>query len=136
MVANRSAMPASRLMISRKFSRLRRQRSCLVLCTVASKRSTCRPGLAQHCADAIHAQIGRAQGLGSHRAAWVIGGAAGLVAGGGRVLCRRKLPASTRAGMAGGGEPGGGGGRPAGRGEWRGGQGGRGAPRRRPASAG
>ena len=42
-VENRSAMPASRVMISAKFSRLRRQRSSLVLCTVASNRSTCSP---------------------------------------------------------------------------------------------
>jgi hypothetical protein len=42
-VANRSAIPASRVMISGKFSRLRRQRSSLVLWTVASKHRTCSP---------------------------------------------------------------------------------------------
>ena len=34
-VANRSAIAAKRVMISGKWSRLRRQRSSLVLCTVA-----------------------------------------------------------------------------------------------------
>jgi len=41
--ANRSAIPASRVMISAKYSRPWRQRSSLALCTVASKRSTCSP---------------------------------------------------------------------------------------------
>ena len=41
--ANRSAIPASRSMIWSKLSRLRRQRSSLALCTVASKRRTCSP---------------------------------------------------------------------------------------------
>ena len=41
--ANRSAIPASRSMISAKLSRPRRQRSSLALCTVASKRRTCSP---------------------------------------------------------------------------------------------
>src|SRR5258708_16741340 len=36
-VVNRPAMPASRVMISPKWARSRRQRSSLVLCTVASK---------------------------------------------------------------------------------------------------
>ena len=43
MVANRSAIPASRVMISGKLSSPRRQRSSLVLWTVASKRRTCSP---------------------------------------------------------------------------------------------
>jgi hypothetical protein len=42
-VANRPTIPASRAMISAKLSRLRRQRSFLALCTVASKRCTCSP---------------------------------------------------------------------------------------------
>jgi hypothetical protein len=41
--ANRYAIPASRSMIWSKLSRLRRQRSSLALCTVASKRRTCSP---------------------------------------------------------------------------------------------
>jgi len=41
--ANRSAISASRVMIWSKLSRLRRHRSCLALCPVASKRSTCSP---------------------------------------------------------------------------------------------
>jgi len=42
-VANRSVMAASRPTISPKRSRTRPQRSCLVLCAIAPKRSTCSP---------------------------------------------------------------------------------------------
>ena len=42
-VVNRSTMPASRPMMVGKLSRTRPQRSALVLCTIASKRSTCSP---------------------------------------------------------------------------------------------
>ena len=42
-VQNRSTMAASRAMIVGKLSRTRPQRSARVLCTTASKRSTCSP---------------------------------------------------------------------------------------------
>src|SRR6266851_1572280 len=47
-VANRPAMPASRVMISGKLSSPRRQRGSLVLWTVASKRRTCSPLVGLH----------------------------------------------------------------------------------------
>ena len=42
-VQNRSAMPASRVTISPNMSIPRRHFSSLVLCTIASNRSTCSP---------------------------------------------------------------------------------------------
>jgi hypothetical protein len=43
MMVNRSAMPASRVTISPKRSRIRPQRSSAVLWVIASNRSTCSP---------------------------------------------------------------------------------------------